>query len=163
MPPLPDRRPQYDDEEPLGVTFFRTFVGEDGDEGDAQAGSCDLVRLKLPRTYFGKSGIQGVSFQNTDLSESTLCWNDFADVNFTDADLSGGDLRASLFENVRFARANLRNADLRRSSFVNCDFTDADMQGVRLTPAQAEDLRFSESQRQAIDWQDDDGEEPPGG
>jgi hypothetical protein len=30
IPPIPDHRPQPDDEEPLGVSFFRTFVGEGG-------------------------------------------------------------------------------------------------------------------------------------
>ena len=28
IPPISDHPPRYDDEEPLGVNFFRTFVGE---------------------------------------------------------------------------------------------------------------------------------------
>src|SRR5262245_21815163 len=116
IPPIPDRRPQCDDAGPLGVSFFRTFVGEG-----------DLENLTLPRTFFGRSEIGPVSFKNTDLSESTLCWNDFNGVNFTDADLSGSDLRASFFSETDFVRTNLRYADLRRSNFEACDFTDADM------------------------------------
>ena len=27
IPPMPDHRPQFDDEAPLGVSFFRTRVG----------------------------------------------------------------------------------------------------------------------------------------
>src|ERR1035438_7764265 len=77
IPPIPDHRPQCDDEAPLGVSFFRTFVGESA-----------LENLTLSRTFFGKSEVGPVSFKNTDLSESTLCWNDFNGVNFTDADLS---------------------------------------------------------------------------
>ena len=90
IPPLRDHRPQFDDEEPLGVWFFRTRVC-DG----------DLENLTLPRTFVGKSEIGPVSLRNTDLSESTLCWNDFTDVNFTDADLCGCDLRFK-FQRGRF-------------------------------------------------------------
>src|SRR5689334_10312217 len=73
-PVLPDRRPRFDDDEPLGVSFFRTRLN------DAQ-----LTNLTLPRTFFGRSGISSSSFENTDLSESTLCWNDFIDVSFRNA------------------------------------------------------------------------------
>jgi BTB/POZ domain-containing protein KCTD9 len=152
IPPMPDHRPQYDDEEPLGVSFFRTFVG-DG----------DLENLTLRRTFFGRSEIGPISFENTDLSESTLCWNDFNGVKFTGADLSGSDLRASLFNEVDFVRANLRDTDLRHSSFDNCDFMDADMRGAKLTREQGEKLRLSEEQHKVIDWQETDGKQPPGG
>jgi hypothetical protein len=152
IPPKPDHRPQGDDEEPLGVSFFRTFVGEG-----------DLENLTLPRTFFGRSQIGPVSFKNTDLSESTLCWNDFNDVNFTDADLSECDLRAANFSGTVFVRTNLQNADLRRSKFEACDFTDAEMRGAKLTRQQAMPLRLSDPQRQVIDWQESDGHDPPGG
>lgn len=152
IPPIPDHRPQYDDERPLGVSFFRTLVG-----GDA------LENLTLPRTYFGRSEVGPISFKNTDLSESTLCWNDFNEVNFTDADLSGSDLRASIFSKVAFIRADLRNADLRHSTFEECDFTDADMRGAKLTHEQGERVALSAKQRREIDWQDFEGEQPPGG
>ena len=152
IPPLPNRRPQCDDDEPLGVTFFRTLVG-----GHA------LEDLTLPRTFFGRSEVSRISFRNTDLSESTLCWNDFIEVDFTDADLSACDLRASLFTRVVFVRTALRGADLRRSTFEECDFTDADLRGAKLTHAQGRKLTISPEQRQVIDWQDDEGEQPPGG
>ncbi len=171
IPPMPDHRPQCDDEEPLGVSFFRTWVGVGRPLGLQPSPHLPwedvpehaLENLTLPRTFFGRSEISSISFQNTDLSESTLCWNDFIEVNFTDTDLSGCDLRASIFSEVDFVRANLRNADLRRSSFEACDFTDADMAGAKLTHEQGEAIDLSEQQRQEIDWQDSQGDEPPGG
>ena len=162
IPPLPDHRPQCDDEEPLGVSFFRTFVGQDIEEGDEDESHRDLENLTLPRTFFGRSYIQHVSFQNTDLSESTMCWNDFTEVNFTDANLSGCDLRASFFSEIDFVRTNLQNADLRRSNFEACDFTDADMRGAKLTHEQEDEIDLSKQQQQEIDWQDNDGDETPG-
>jgi uncharacterized protein YjbI with pentapeptide repeats len=151
-PPIPDHRPQYDDEEPLGVSFFRTFVGEG-----------DLENLTLPRTYFAKSEVGPVSFKNTDLSESTLCWNDFNGVDFTDADLSRSDLRSSIFVGSVFVRANLQDTDLRRSTFQDCDFTGAELRGAKLTHAQGKHISLSEMQRREINWQDSHGDEPPGG
>jgi BTB/POZ domain-containing protein KCTD9 len=152
VPPIPDRRPRFNDEGLFGVRFFRTFR-ENG----------KLENLTLPRTYIGKSEFQTVSFANTDLNESVLCWNDFNEVNFADADLSECDLRTSIFRENSFVRANLRNADLRRSRFKDCDFTNADMQGAKLTRMQGEQIHLSDKQQQVIDWQDSDGEEPPGG
>lgn len=152
IPPMPDHLPQCDDEEPLGVSFFRTFVGEG-----------DLENLTLPRTFFGRSEIGPLSFKNTDLSESNLCWNDFNEVSFEDADLSGSDLRASVYNSVKFVRTNLRHADLRLSTFDSCDFTNAELQGAKLTREQAEDLGLTDEQRNVIDWQETEGDEPPGG
>jgi uncharacterized protein YjbI with pentapeptide repeats len=152
IPPIPDHLPQYDDEAPLGVHFFRTFVGEG-----------DLENLTLTRTYFARSEVGPISFRNTDLSESTLCWNDFHEVNFTDADLSRSDLRASHFTESAFVRAKLRDADLRHSTFEECDFTEADMLGAKVTHEQGTELHLSDKQRHEIDWQGSNGEEPPGG
>ena len=163
IPPMPDHRPQCDDEASLGVSFFRTFVGQDVEQGDDDESHRDLENLTLPRTFFGRSYIRHVSFRNTDLSESTLCWNEFSGVNFTDADLSGSDLRASTFSDTLLVRANLRNADLRRSTFEGCDFTDADVRGAKLTHEQGEDLVLTEEQKKVIDWQEGEGEKPPGG
>jgi BTB/POZ domain-containing protein KCTD9 len=75
IPPIPDHPPHWDDDESLGVGFFRTFI----EEGD-------LENLTLPRTFFGRSAVGPISFKNADLSESSLCWNDFNEVDFTDAD-----------------------------------------------------------------------------
>lgn len=113
----------YDDPEPLGVNFFRTFVGE----GD------DLSNLTLPRTFFRKSEVNDASFQSTDLTESNLCWNDFTDVDFTDAVLARSDLRTSLFNRVKFVRTDLRGADLRLSTFEDCDFDGALTTGAIFT------------------------------
>jgi BTB/POZ domain-containing protein KCTD9 len=152
IPPIPDHLPQTDDDEPLGISFFRTWV-----EGDP------LENLTLPRTFFSRSKIGPLSFKNTNLSESHFCWNDFNEVNFEDADLSGSDLRASDYNKVRFVRSNLQNADLRLSTFQDCDFTDADVRGAKMTKKQGAKIALSEQQQNSIDWQKSDGDTPRGG
>ena len=151
VPPMPAQRPGARDEEPLGVSFFRTRV------------SGDFSNLTLPRTFFGRSEVNGASFRNTDLSESTLCWNDFIGVDFRDGSLRGGDLRAADFRGVNFSRCDLRDADLRRSGFEGCDFTDADLRGAKMTTDQEAGMGLSELQREGVSWQDADGDEPDGG
>lgn len=152
VPTLPKQRPRHDDEE-RGINFFRTLVGD----------SYDASNLTLPRTYFGRSEINTASFRNTDLSESTLCWNDFTDVDFTDACLANSDLRASCFERVRFVRSDLRHADMRRSTFSKCAFDDAEMDGAILTREQGRRLKLSNTQKAVIAWTGDEGSEPEGG
>ena len=58
-PPMPERLPQYDDSEPLGFSIFRTLLDD----------ALDLSDLTLPRTFFGRSQIDRVSFRNSDLHE----------------------------------------------------------------------------------------------
>jgi uncharacterized protein YjbI with pentapeptide repeats len=151
--PMPEQLPEYDDEEPLGFNIFRTLLSD----------GLDLSDLSLPRTFFGRSGINRVSFRNTDLHESNLCWNDFLKTDFTGADLARSDMRSSLFEKVMFVNTNLDGADLRRSSLVGCDFEGATMKGVALTREQGSTIHLSETQRHDIDWRDDIGSEPDGG
>lgn len=151
VPPIPDHRPRHDDEEPLGVNFFRTLV-----EGD-------LSGLTLPRTFFGHCEIRRASFVNTDLNESTLCWNDVVDADFGKADLSRSDLRASQFENVSFRSSNLQSADLRLSAFTNCRFDGANMRGAILSRRQGKGLSLSCLQRLEIGWVNEEGDEPDGG
>src|SRR5215471_21814060 len=136
IPPLPDHVPCADDKEPLGVSFFRTFVGE----GD------DLSGLFLPHTFFGRSEINDAAFRNTDFTESNLCWNDFIDVDFSDAVLAGSDMRASLFQRVKFVRTDLRGADLRHSTFEGCTFDGALMKGAIVARSQMGMLGLSKSQ-----------------
>jgi uncharacterized protein YjbI with pentapeptide repeats len=150
LPALPERAPRHDDEH-LGVSFFRSRLADVPLEG-----------LTLPRTFFGRSEIRGVSFRGTDLSESTANWNDFIDVDFSSADLSRADLRASVFERVSFQGAVLRGADLRGATFRSCTFTDADMTGAKLARAFTWLFRLSAAQRGVIDWQSP-GPEPGGG
>ena len=152
IPPIPDHLPQCDDDE-LGVSFFRTIVGD----GEL------LENLTLPRTFFGRSEVGPISFKNSDLSESNLCWNNFNHVNFEDTDLSGSDLRGSIFKNVKFVKTNLRRADLRHASFQACDFTNADMQGAKMTRIRALRIRLSAEQVKAMDWRYFDGKLPPVG
>jgi uncharacterized protein YjbI with pentapeptide repeats len=153
IPPVPDHVPQSDDEGPLGVNFFRTFIGE----------GADLQNLTLPRTFFGRSEIRDTLWCNTDLTESNLCWNDFIDVDFTHAVLVRADLRCSPFQSVKFVGADLRGADMRRSSFDNCVFDGALMEGAILTRNQGAQIKLSSAQRAEIDWREDDGPEPSGG
>ena len=152
IPPMPDRVPRYDDER-LGVSFFRTFVGEHD----------DLSNLTLRRTFFGRSEVNDALFCNTDLTESCLCWNDFIDVDFSDAVLARSDLRASNFTRVKFVRADLRDTDLRHSSFDDCDFEGAALDRAIMTHSQGKHLKLTETQRQVIAFTNDDGPQPDGG
>lgn len=153
VPPLPNRVPQCDDPAPLGVWFFRTRVTNE----------VPLDQLTIPRTFFGRSEVNSVSFRNTDLSESSLCWNDFLGVDFTEAILANADMRASRFLGVKFAAADLRGADLRHSSFERCSFEGAMLAGTVLTHEQASMISLTAKQREGIDWRSDAGEEPGGG
>ncbi len=152
IPPLPKRMPRYDDEEPLGISFFRTSIAGE-----------KLEKLTMLRTYFGRSEIRNVSFFKSDLSESNLCWNDFIRVDFSHSNLTDSDLRASIYIEVRFCNANLENVDLRHSSFENCDFSGANMKGVKLTRNIGEKLELTDFQKREINWQNDNGSEPDGG
>ncbi len=151
LPELPPRAPRYDDGQ-LGVSFFRTRLA-----------GARLEGLTLPRTFFGRSEIRGVSFKSTDLSQSTACWNDFIDVDFGQADLSEADLRASIFQRVSFRGAILRGADLRRTTFTGCTFAGADLTGAKLSRSLSWLFRLSSAQRRSIDWQSGPGPEPEGG
>ncbi len=152
---MPTQTPQPEDDEVLGLSFFRTRL--------AKGSRIDLSNLSLPRTFFGRSEIRDVSFRNTDLSESNLRWNDLIDVDFSEASLGKGDLRASLYVRVVFANADLRGADLRYSTFEDCSFEGANMQGAVLAEDQRNAAPFSASQLLAIDWRNDHGPEPSGG
>jgi uncharacterized protein YjbI with pentapeptide repeats len=151
IPPLPDKPPRHDDKV-LGVSFFRTLLAD-----------ASLNGLSLPRTFFGRSEVRACSFRNSDLRESTANWNDFIDVDFGRADLSRCDFRATRFERVRFRAATLAGADLRCCDFLECDFTGANLAGAKLTQNAGASLALSSEQREAIDWQSDDGEWPGGG
>jgi uncharacterized protein YjbI with pentapeptide repeats len=151
IPPLPPKSPRHDDDA-LGINFFRTLLAD-----------AKMEHLTLPRTFFGRSEIRGTSFKDTDLSESTINWNDFIDVDFSSADLSRCDFRGCQLQDVSFCGTRLTNADFRHCSFESCDFKDADFAGTKLTRKAAVSLRLSPEQKQVIDWQADDGEEPEGG
>jgi uncharacterized protein YjbI with pentapeptide repeats len=151
-PPMPDHVPQPEDEEPLGLSFFRTFVGE----------GANLSNLSIPRTIFGRSEISNASFHNTDLAESNLRWNDFTDVDFSEATLARADFRASIYTRVNFARADLRGADMRRADFGDCVIDGALMDGAVLTRQQGPRLGLSSAQNAVIALCDADGPEPSG-
>jgi BTB/POZ domain-containing protein KCTD9 len=152
FPPLADRMPAYDDEEPHGLSIFRTHLMEE-----------DLSGLTLPRTFFGRSLVARCLWVNTDLSESCLCWNDFERCDFSGAALRGADLRASNFEDCSFDAADLSRADLRGSSFTGqCSFIGATVEGMRVTLRQLARLSLSAKQRESVSVEEE-GEMPPGG
>lgn len=151
VPPLPRQPPRYDDEEP-GVSFFRCMVAD-----------AKLEHLTLPHTFISRSEFRASSFADTDLSGSTVNWNDFIDVNFTGADLSGSDFRAGVFNGVKFKKANLTGVDFRYCGFINCDFSGADLTDAKITQPAGRSLRLTAGQQSVIDWQAEDGEEPEGG
>jgi BTB/POZ domain-containing protein KCTD9 len=152
-PPIPKRLPRHDDKTPLGFSVFRALLDD----------TVDLSDLSLPRTFFGRSEINRVSFRNTDLHESNLCWNDFLGTDFTDADLARSDMRSSIFQRVFFVNANLDGADLRGSSFIDCNFEGATMRGAALARDQCPGMHLSEVQRLAVDWHENSGPYPDGG
>lgn len=153
-PFVPDAMPNQGDEE-LGFSYFRYRL-EGADNGN----------LTLPRTFFGRSEFVRVSFANTDLAGSRMCWNTFEACDFAGADLTGCDMRASSFRGCRFVGATLRGADLRRSSFEDCDFAGADLAGALAESEDADgDVRdfLGPEQIAIMDWAQDEGPEPPGG
>jgi uncharacterized protein YjbI with pentapeptide repeats len=109
------------------VQFFRMLIAD-----------ADFSNLTLPGTSFGRSEIVRSSFRNSDLRQSTMCWNDFVDVDFSDACLADCDLRASTFERCNFANADLGRALLLRDQSIG----------------------LSSEQLATIEWRDD---EPVGG
>lgn len=151
-PFVPARMPRYDDEEPLGFSYFRCGLMD-----------ANLSNFTLPRTFFGRSSLERVLFCNTDLSESRMCWNDFIECDFSGADLTGCDMRASIFKDCNFAGAILKCTELRSADFQKCNFTQAQMNGARLTRLQGVSLTLSEEQTQNIDWHWSAAEEPGGG
>jgi BTB/POZ domain-containing protein KCTD9 len=154
-PFLPPRMPSYDDEEPLGFSYFRCGLQD-----------ADNRNLTLPRTCFGRSLLERVDFRNTDLSESRMCWNDFIGCDFSGADLPRCDLRASLFRDCKFVGTILSHADLRRSAFQGCDFTGAVLTGAVADYHRDEyDLAelLTKEQQAVMDWREDPGPEPGGG
>ena len=152
-PGIPDHTPQPEDDNPLGLSFFRTVISDEA----------AFSNLSIPRTFFGRSEIKRASFQNCDLTESNLRWNDFVEVDFTGASLARADLRASIYTRVKFIRTDLRGADLRRSDFDSCRFDDALMDGAVITRKQGTRLNLSGAQKSVVDWRAEDGPEPSGG
>jgi hypothetical protein len=154
-PLIPDRMPSADDDEPFPFGYFRSGLDD-----------ADRSHLTMPRTFFGRSLFERVSFADTDLSESFMCWNDFEDCDFTGADLSGCDMRASHFRRCTFDRAVLRGADLRRSSFEECTFVGAEMAGAVVDQARTLGRlsdKLSEGQLATLNYTQEPGPEPLGG
>lgn len=155
-PLIPVRMPSYDDNEPLGFSYFRTKLV-----------AADLANLSLPRMFFGRSLLEAVTFHNTDLSESRMCWNDFESCDFSHASLVGCDFRASNYVDCNFSGANLTRADLRMSGFENCDFSGAVLVDAISDRESAEKYGLleclTEEQKAAMQWHEEPGEEPGGG
>lgn len=149
---IPEEMPQFDDEIPAGISFFRTTLADQ-----------DLSSLNMMRSFFSKSKINNCKFLNTNLTESNLCWNNFKDVNFEGAQFIGSDLRASKFTNVNFSNCDLSGVDLRRSTFKRCNFEGAKMDGAKINSIATPKLPLSAEQKSVVAWQAIDGLEPRGG
>jgi uncharacterized protein YjbI with pentapeptide repeats len=145
--------PQPDDDEPLGLSFFRMSF----------EGGADLSGLSIARTFSGRSEIANVSFRGSDLTESNLRWNDFIDVDFREACLARADLRASEYVSVYFDNADLSGADLRYSKYEKCTFEGANLSGAKFAKDQRKSLRLDDHQIRQVSWQPDHGPEPSGG
>ena len=92
--PLIDHHAGYEREgDPADITFFRSRFED-----------ADLSNLTMPRQYVNRSGFERVSFRNSDLNQSFMCWNDFVECDFSDADLACCDMRASVFRDCSFVR-----------------------------------------------------------
>jgi BTB/POZ domain-containing protein KCTD9 len=130
-PPLPEKMPAYDDEEPLGVSLFRMKLT-----------GMDLSNMTLPRTFFSRSLFGHCSWAGSDLTQSNLCWNEFNNCDFSQAILANADLRASNFTGCIFDGADLHNADLRHSDFEGCSFKGTVLVGARAKQSQLADLRL---------------------
>jgi uncharacterized protein YjbI with pentapeptide repeats len=147
--------PSVADEGPLGFYYYKCRL-EDANNSN----------LMLPLTFFGRSRFVRVSFANTDLSESRMCWNDFEDCDFSGADLSRCDMRSSIFKGYKFVGAILRGADLRGSPFVKCDFTGAEMAGAIAEDDDAINCvqdYLTDEQQAVMASSPESGPEPPGG
>jgi uncharacterized protein YjbI with pentapeptide repeats len=154
-PHLSTGMPSVGDSEVVNITFFRTMWQD-----------ADLSQLTLPRIFFGRSGFERVSFRDTELTDSRMCWNDFTRCDFTGADLRRCDMRASVFDSCIFRDADLSGADLRRSTFDSCIFEGANMNDAIVYKKSAvENLipLLSKDQRAAIRWVHEQSTEPPGG
>lgn len=152
QPRIPDAMPQFDDEEPCGIGLFRAGLEE-----------LSLAGLEMPRSFVSRSEVVDCDFSGTNLAESNLCWSDFIDVDFSGADLHAADLRNTVFERADFTDADLSNADLRHSDLLDCTLTGARLAGAKLGTVIKEQLQLSDEQRRSVDWQEDEGEEAPGG
>jgi hypothetical protein len=152
-PFIPNHIPNYDDEEPLGFSFFREGINK-----------ADYSNLSFPRTFFGRSEFQTVDFSNSDISESRMCWNDFINCNFTGANLLNCDMRASIFEFCTFDYAILKGVDLRHSTFKGCKFKQTDFDKAISSEEETYlSYKLNELQKKSIIWNKDPGSEPPGG
>jgi uncharacterized protein YjbI with pentapeptide repeats len=158
-PPFPDHHAGIAREGDLvDITFFRGLWDWD-DDGD-------FSNLTLPRRFMNRTTFRRMSFVNTDLNQSFMCWNDFIECDFTDADLTCCDMRESIFRNCKFVRCRLIGADLQRSSFAGCDFTGADLTGARVDDCTTDTLEVSEEQDAWLEYTDNFdgiGPRPKGG
>jgi len=150
LPPLRYELPQHNDETP-GLRFFNLMIGR-----------TKLEHLTLPYTFISRSEFRATSFRNTDLSQSTAHWNDFIAVNFGEAELTNSDFRGCVFNRVKFENANLTGVDFRYCGFTKCNFTGANLTDAKLTHKVGRALQLTPDQQSTIDWQADDGDEPPG-
>ena len=154
-------KPRHDDD-PMGPSIFR-----------AMSEDANLENLTMPGLFIGRSELVRASFKASELSLSTLTWNDFTDCDFSNCNLSQSDLRSSIFVRCNFDNANLAESDLRRSTFEGCTFINASFRNTKLYARKKKfglfksgddqtSLLLTKTQKSEVAWSDL-GPEPEGG
>jgi len=138
-PKLPTKRPQ------AGKPGFGSIELYKNGWEDA-----DMSGLTIPRCFFARSLLKQVTFHNTDLNESWLCWNNFEYCNFSEARLARCDMRCSYWLNCCFDGTDLTGADLRGSDFVNCTFEGTVFKDTLVLPGDKLIAALSEGQKTGI-------------
>lgn len=72
-------------------------------------------------------------------------------------------MRNASFERADFSNADLSHADLRHAGLEDCIFAGAKLTGTKLGVALRDHVQLSFGQHVSIDWQEDEGDEAPGG
>ncbi len=110
----------------------------------------DMSNLTVPRCFFARSLLERVSFLNTELTESWLCWDNFEGCDFWKSVLTRCDMRCSYWKNCRFDKADLTGADLRGSNFENCTLEGATFKDTLVLPGDVLLAQLSEAQKAGI-------------
>lgn len=83
-------------------------------------------------TEFYTEILQGTTFTNAVLMQSSFNNFDFSGKNFSNAKMGGCDLNRSNFSNVNFTGADLRLCGFDGTNLQNANFTNANIKGAEL-------------------------------
>lgn len=111
----------------------------------------DFRRLTIPNTYIGKSALELVRFDESDLAGSTIEESDVFDCSFACSVLIRSQL-AALFIGCNFTSANLDGADLANATLVDCQFDGASLVGATLTRGIHDSVQLTAAQHASANW-----------